>query len=85
MTRYRVWVREAPGRQLRRVRSFQALNDQLARAQAVAAAYQYAHQSRVARYRITWELYTLTWPAAEWVRIDAGALVPARDKREGQG
>jgi hypothetical protein len=84
MTRYRVWVRESPGRQLRRVRSFQALNDQLARAQAVQAAEQFAHQARVARYRITWELYELTWPAGEWVKRDAGALVSARDRREGQ-
>jgi hypothetical protein len=79
---YRVMIYEAPGRQLRRVRSFKALNHDLARGAAVAAAEQYAHQSRVARYSITWGLWEMTWPTAEWVKVAAGALVPALERRE---
>lgn len=83
MLNYRVIVMESPGRMPRRTRSFRALNRQLARGKAVQIAEQYAHQARVARYTITWQLRELGGPNHEWQIVDAGALVSARERREG--
>lgn len=81
MTTWRVFIREAPGRQLRRVRTLKALDVGHARGQAIDVANQYAQQARIARYRITWELYEMTWPTAEWVRVDSGSLDTALERR----
>ncbi len=81
MTSWRVTIFEAPGRALRRIRTFRALDQPQARASAINAANQYALQARVARYRISWALWELTWPTGQWVKVDAGSLDSALDRR----
>lgn len=76
-------VYQSPGRVLRRVRGFRAIDLEHARLAAIDRAGRFCRDALVARYAVTWDLYELRQPEGKWTKVATGHLESGSDRGEG--
>lgn len=76
-------IYQSPGRTLRRVRGFRAIDLDHARVAAIDRAGRFCRDALVARYAVTWDLYELRQPQGKWERVATGRLESGTVRGEG--